>query len=161
MHSTAIPCNARTRCCGFTLLEAIIALLLLMSCVIGIATLSAQNESVVRGGRLHAKAIELSGDIATRIAQSADRGGEFETEIAARCNTKLDQSKASHKQQVKNVVACWQDKVEQELPNGTARIELDRPALPLQYVVTISWSEPRMGTASLVKRVEPGTELKR
>lgn len=137
---------------GLTMVETIVAILLVTSCVIGIASIYAQRQNIARGGRLHERAVELAQQIATQIRQDNNVKNNFETTLGATCNSKLSQSDSAT-----NVVACWQDAVEQELTNGSARISLDRNTVPAQYVIVVSWSEPRTGTASYVLRVSPGT----
>lgn len=136
---------------GLTLVEIIVAALIVGSCVIGIAAIYAQRQNIARGGRLHTRAVELAQQIATQIRLDGNIKHNFETALGATCNTK-----PNHPDNVTNAVACWQDAVEQELTNGSARISLDRNTLPAQYVIVVSWSEPRTGTASYVLRVTPG-----
>lgn len=141
----------RTRHAGITLVEVIMALLLAVSCVIGIAAIYAQRQNIARGGREHDRAAQLARQMAASIRDGGDKDN-FETALGASCNSKLSKSDPAT-----NTVACWQDQVEQELTNGSARISLDRSAVPAQYVIVVSWSEPRSGTASYVLRVVPGS----
>jgi hypothetical protein len=134
------------------MVEIIVALLLITSCVIGIAAIYAQRQNIARGGRLHERAVELAQQIAGHIRQDGNTGNNFETKLGATCNSELSKS-----DNATNLVACWQDSVEQDLTNGSARISLDRNTVPAQYVIVVSWSEPRTGTASYVLRVTPGS----
>lgn len=129
-------------------METIVAVLLVASCVIGIAAIYAQRQNIARGGRLHARAVELAQQIATKITANTNVKNNFETALGATCNTKPSQA-----DNATNLVACWQDTVEQELTDGSARVSLDRSTVPAQYVIVVSWSEPRSGTASYVLRV--------
>lgn len=137
---------------GLTLVETIVAILLIASGVIGIAAIYAQSQSIARGGRLHERAVELAQEIATRIRDDLDSKNNYETTLGATCNADISKADTAV-----NVVACWQDAVEQDLTNGSALISLDRNAVPAQYVIVVSWSEPRTGTASYVLRVTPGS----
>lgn len=134
---------------GLTLLEVIVAALLLSSCVIGIAAIYAQHDKTVRGGKLHARAVARAKEMAGYMRAESDPKISFETVIGATCDAKPKPSN----QNATNVVACWQNRVETELTNGSAYIALDRNSIPPQYVITVSWSEPRSGTASYVLRV--------
>ena len=150
---------------GVTLLDTVVALLLIASCTIGIAAIYAERQNIARGGRLHEHAVKLAQQMANAIRDNNDSSTNFETTLGATCDTKSNQNKSdlpgknSNKKNNRgvNVVACWQDSVEQDLTNGTANISLDRTSLPAQYVIIVSWSEPRTGTASYVLRVTPGT----
>jgi Tfp pilus assembly protein PilV len=146
-HNTT-PCRQH----GATLVEVIVAILLLASCVIGIAAIYAQRQNIARGGREHEHAVELAQQIATSIRQASNGKDNFETALGATCDSKL-----SKLDPTANLVACWQDSVEKELTDGSARISLDRSTVPEQYVIVVSWSEPHNGTASYVLRVAAGS----
>jgi type IV pilus assembly protein PilV len=141
---------------GITLLETIIAMLLVTSGVIGIAAIYAQRQNIARGGHVHQRAVELAQQMAAHIRQDANPKNNFETTLGATCKSTSAKSDGAT-----NQVACWQDEIEQELTDGTARISLDRNAVPAQYVIVVSWSEPRTGTASYVLRVAPASSAKR
>ncbi len=132
---------------GLTLIETIIGLLLMAGCVIGIAAIYAQHEHSLHGGYLHATAAELSERMAALIRNEKDKSASFETGLGHACNS------SQSIPDVENEVACWQDDVARELSNGTARITLDGSTVPAQYIITISWTDPRTGTASYVQRV--------
>jgi Tfp pilus assembly protein PilV len=155
---------------GITLLDTIVALLLIASCTIGIAAIYAERQNIARGGRLHEHAVKLAQQMANAIRDNKDGSTNFETTLGATCDDTSNQNKSNQKKSDRsgkgsnkknnrgvNVVACWQDSVEQDLTNGTANISLDRTSLPAQYVIIVSWSEPRSGTASYVLRVTPGS----
>jgi Tfp pilus assembly protein PilV len=145
---------------GVTLLDTIVALLLLASCTIGIAAIYAQRQNIARGGRLHEHAVKLAQQMATTIEENSDAATNFETTLGATCDEQPSKATRNSKKKTNhavNIVACWQDSVEQDLTNGTANISLDRTSVPAQYVIIVSWSEPRSGTASYVMRVTPGS----
>lgn len=132
---------------GFTLVEAVLAVLLLGSSIIGIAAIYAQHDKTVRGGKLHARAVALAGEMAAHMRAEHNPKFSFETMLGMTCDSKAAMNVPT------NYVACWQNRVETDLTNGSARISLDRSNIPPQYVITVSWSEPRSGTASYVLRV--------
>jgi type II secretory pathway pseudopilin PulG len=133
---------------GLTLIESILAMLILAGCVFGVAALYTPQQSKAHRGYLHEQAVQLSLAIAEKIR--SDSKGNYETTLGASCDSKADGSALA-----KNIVACWQDEIEQKLTNGSGRISLDKTTLPAQYVIVVSWSEPRTGTASYVLRVTP------
>lgn len=132
---------------GLTLVEIIVAVLLLGSLGIGIAAIYAQHDKAVRGGKLHARAVELAKEMANYMRVENNPNTSFETTIGVTCDPRAD----THN--ITNLVACWQNRVESDLTNGSAYISLDRSSIPPQYVIAVSWSEPRFGTASYVLRV--------
>jgi hypothetical protein len=108
---------------------------------------------------LHARAVELAQQMAASIGENGDGKANFETTLGATCNLSSQARGATEKNtnHAVNAVACWQDMVEQDLTNGSANISLDRSTVPAQYIIVVSWSEPRNGTASYVLRVTPGS----
>ena len=130
-----------------SLIEAIIGLVLMASCFFGIAAIYAQRDHRI-GGSLHATAAGLSDQMAAIIRNETDTAANFETGLGHTCNS------AQSIPDVDNEVACWQDDVARELSNGNARIVLDTSIVPPQYIITISWTDARTGTASYVQRVQ-------
>lgn len=153
--------NKFVRQLGLTLVETIVAILLITSGVIGIAAIYAQQQNIARGGRLHQRATELAKQMAADIARESNPKLNFETTLGVTCSSEPVESdkKANQNESANtaNLVACWQDAVEQELTNGAAYISLDRNTIPAQYVIIVSWSEPRSGAASYVLRVAQGS----
>jgi len=117
------------------------------SCFFGIAAIYAQHDHRPSGGGLHATAAELGEQMASIVRNEKDASTNFETGLGHTCNS------AQAIPDVDNEVACWQDDVARALSNGAARIVLDSSTVPAQYVITISWTDPRAGTASYVQRV--------
>ncbi|MES1196936.1 MAG: hypothetical protein ABUL58_08325 [Steroidobacter sp.] len=130
-----------------SLIEIIIGLVLMSSCFFGIAAIYAQHDHRLGGGGPHATAAELSEQMAGIIRNEKDASASFETGLGHTCNN------AESIPDIDNEVACWQDDVAKGLSNGNARIVLDNSTVPAQYVITISWTDPRTGTASYVQRV--------
>lgn len=139
---------------GLALIEVIVGILLLASCVVGIAAIYAQQQHSLRGGRLHNVAAALSNDMVSMINYEHDKSVSFETGIGRVCDAR--KSATAKDNSIDNQIACWQDKIAHELPNGSSRIVLDTSAVPEQYVITISWTD-RAGTASYVRRVTRNT----
>ena len=138
---------SKPRAKKLTLIEVIIGALLMATCVIVIAAIYAQRTHDLRGGKLHATAAELSDQMATLIRGEKNNSAIFETGLGHACNV------AQALPDIENEVACWQEDVARELSNGSARIVLDNSTVPAQYIITISWTDPRSGTASYVQRV--------
>ena len=132
---------------GITLSESILVALLLVACAIGIGLLLTQVKNILGGGKLHTQAVQLANEIAEQIKNETNQN--YESTLGASCDGKTKQSTTTS-----NKVACWQDKVQQQLSNGSSKIYLDRTVQPAQYVIIVSWSEPSTGTASYILRVK-------
>lgn len=136
---------------GFTVIETLVALLLLATCIIGIAALKAERVRSKDSGNQHARAVALAEQVSQLIRAEHNPAIRFETAIGLVCKEKLESS--NPERLAANAVACWQDKVEAELPNGTGSVSLDSKATPPIYVITINWSEPEVGATSYVLRL--------
>ena len=132
---------------AFTLLEVVLALLLISSVTIGIAALYQHSDQVAHGSHLHEEAENLARRIAGEIRQHGDVRGNYETRIGQTCKSSDKQAASVHR------VACWQEEVAARLTNGSSHIMLDTHFDPATYVIEVSWSEPGTGTASYVLQV--------
>ncbi len=141
------PCSR-----GATLVEVLVALLILSVGLLGIAGLYVENLRTGRTGALRTQAATLAADMAERIRTNRTGAAAFVRVTGQRC-TQLA-SNASIDDVAANEVACWQDDVASALPNGTGIVARDTATLPATYTVTVSWSETGSGTASYVVRVQ-------
>lgn len=137
---------------GATLVEVLVALLILAVGLLGIAALYVDNLRNGRTGLLHTQAASLAADMADRIRANREGGAAFARITGQKCS-ELPPGTASDAVAV-NEVACWQELVGRELPNGLGTIVRDTTTLPATYTVTVSWSETGAGTASYVVRVQ-------
>jgi type IV pilus assembly protein PilV len=140
----------RTR--GVTLVEVLVALLILSVGLLGIAGLYVENLRTGRTGALRTQAATLAADMAERIRTNRTGAAAFVRVTGQRC-TELAGS-ASIDEVAANEVACWQEDVANLLPNGTGIVARDTTTVPATYTVTVSWSETGAGTASYVVRVQ-------
>jgi type IV pilus assembly protein PilV len=142
----------RRRSHGFTIIEIVVALLVVSAGIIGVAALYADRVHANVDAELHGRAVKLAEEIAARItANQVGRIGYIGT-IGVVCDKaakpKLPQDAAAIE------ASCWQDAVEEQLPSGLGSISRDTTTNPIAYVVAVSWSAPESGTASYVLRVE-------
>jgi hypothetical protein len=139
---------------GITLTDSTLVVLLLITCVVGMGVLLAQTQTMFGGGRLHDQAIQLADEMADQIKNENNPKQSHESTLGAKCDNTTKQTISAS-----NRVACWQDKVQQQLSNGSSKIYLDRTMQPTQYVIVVSWSAPKTGTASYILRVKPNETM--
>lgn len=144
------PLSSRPR--GATLVEVLVALLILSVGLLGVAALYVDNLRNGRTGVLRTQAASLAADMAERVRANRTGGAAFARVTGQRC-TELP-STASADDVAANEVACWQEEVAKSLPNGTGIVARDAATVPPTYTVTVSWSETGAGTASYVVRVQ-------
>ena len=143
--------NVLRRSQGFTIVEALAALLVMAVGIIGIAALYSDQVQTNPDAELHRQAQGLAEKIAERIRGTQQGHAGFATTIGVLCDQgrapKLPQDIAARE------AACWEDEVERKLPSGLGTITRDTLTTPTTYVIAVSWSAPDAGTASYVIRV--------
>jgi type IV pilus assembly protein PilV len=136
---------------GFTIIEIIVALLVVSAGIIGVAALYMDRVHANAEAELHVRAVKLAEEIAARItANQAGRIGYIGT-IGVVCDKNAKPKLAQDAAAIE--ASCWQDEVEEQLPSGLGSISRDTTTNPIAYVVAVSWSAPESGTASYVLRV--------
>jgi len=136
---------SRQKVAGFTLIETMVALMVLSVGMIGVAALHGQTLSASRTAIFRGQAISLAGDIADRIR--VNRGVQLAYEGAANDNNCDDPTggggvKCTPAQMAAHDLFVWQTQVAQGLPGGTTVIDVDTATNPATYTVTVSWDEP-------------------
>ncbi|HYM34979.1 MAG TPA: hypothetical protein VET48_06245 [Steroidobacteraceae bacterium] len=144
---------------GLTLAEIGMALFAIGIGALSIATVYLQREHSVSITAQQATAQALAADMTARIntRRQSNVGLDvlFENAIGVRCAASL--TNPSPQAATTNEVACWQERVAAQLPNGSGSIALDKSTVPATYVVTVSWSLPRGGLVSYSVRVAADT----
>src|SRR5689334_363361 len=102
---------------GFTVIETLVALLLLATCIIGIAALKAERVRPNDSSEQHARAVALTDQVVQLIQSQRDPAIHFETTVGLVCEQQL--KSPNDARLAANALACWQDKVEAQLPNGS------------------------------------------
>jgi len=144
--------SLQSRLRGATLVEVLVALLILSVGLLGIAALYVDNLRNGRTGVLRTQAAQLAADMAERVRANRAGGASFAQVTGRRCADLP--STASADEAAANEVACWQEEVARVLPNGTGLVGRDASTVPVTYTVTVSWSETGAGTASYIVRVQ-------
>lgn len=136
---------------GFSLIEALVALIVLSVGMLGIAALYVESLRSNRTALLRTQAVMLASDMADRIR--ANRGGDANYEAAvdrddtnAACESGGAGCTASELAQ--HDVAEWLGILEDSLPGGTGTIDFDNSTTPSSYTITVSWTET--GVADLL-----------
>jgi type IV pilus assembly protein PilV len=130
---------------GYTLIETMVALLVLSVGMIGVAALHGQALSA-SGTALHrSEAIYLAGNMAERIR--VNRGAETAYQGAAGDNNCDDPTgaggvKCTPSEMAAHDLFLWQDEISRNLPGGQGAVAVDTGANPTSYTITVSWDEP-------------------
>jgi len=138
---------ASTRQHGFTLVEAMVALVVLSVGMIGTAALFAQGLSAGSTARYRTQAVNLVADMADRIrvnrlGQAAYAGLAANNNCDPAGGGGVDCAPA---QMAAHDLFVWNQQVLQVLPNGQWQIQFNAAALPPSYAIQVSWVEVGQG----------------
>ena len=114
---------------GFTLVELLIALLVLSIGMLGIAVLFAESLQAGRSAHFQTQAVSIAADLADRIrANPVSAGAYAGTGTGARAIADL---------------AEWKALIATQLPEGAGEVRFlaGAPATPSSYTIRVSWIE--------------------
>jgi len=132
------------RAAGFSLVEALVALVVLSIGMLGIAALHVEGLRSSRTALTRTTAVALASDIADRIRANRAAKTEYDAVVTsadtdANCEPKgagCTPAELAHHDK-----ALWLGAIETALPGGTGTIDCDDAEVPATYTITISWSE--------------------
>ncbi len=133
--------HASRRQRGFSLIEVLIALVIMSVGMLGIAGLFVQGMQAGRTSVLRHHAVTLAGDIADRIRANPRAGVAYEGAAAdggcvgygTDCN---EATMAAHD------VFLWEQQALDSLPTGAVAVDFDNTATPPLYTIDVTWTEP-------------------
>jgi type IV pilus assembly protein PilV len=143
MHSTlksfrnAAPSKSR----GFTLIEVLIALVIMSVGMLGIAGLYVHSMQAGRTSMLRHHAVTLAGDVADRI-RANPRAGAVYALAGANNNCVAAGIDCTPAEMAANDIFIWDQQALDTLPNGDVAIVFDNGVVPPTYRITVSWTEP-------------------
>ena len=130
---------------GFTLIETMVALLVLSVGMIGVAVLHGQALAASGTAIRRSQAIGFAYDISDRIR--VNRNAQLDYEGAAADNNCDDPTGSggtdcSPAEMAAHDLFLWQAQLAASLPGGQGAIDVDTGTNPTTYTVTVSWDEP-------------------
>jgi len=136
---TTIRADKKQR--GFSLVEVLIALIIMSVGMLGIAGLYVQSMQAGRTSLFRHHAVTLAGDVADRIranptAGIAYAGGGADNNCVGAgidCNAV---------QMASNDIFLWGLQAVESLPNGNIVIVFDDAIFPPTYTIAVGWDEP-------------------
>lgn len=121
---------------GFTLVEVLIALIVLSIGMLGIAALYLESLRASRSALYRTQAVTLASDIADKIRTNRDPVGAYD------CGGQCAANEGGDAIAIADLNA-WRTAVETQLPEGTCNVTFALAAAnaPNIYVVSVSWTE--------------------
>jgi type IV pilus assembly protein PilV len=133
------------RISGFSLIEVLIALIIMSVGMLGIAGLYVHSMQAGRTSLFRHNAVTLAGDVADRIRANPLAGaayvdtGPVTTPPATNCvGGGVDCSPA---EMAANDMFLWDEQAAGTLPDGDVMVSYDNGAVPSLYTVTVTWRE--------------------
>lgn len=132
---------------GLTLIETLVALVVLSVGLLGIAALQVQGMSAGRTAHYRTHAANLAADMAERIRSNplgldAYTGAGSDNRCAAAAGDGLD---CTPEQMAAHDLFLWDRAIRTSLPEGDWDIQVDSGSVPPGFRLEISWVEPRHG----------------
>jgi type IV pilus assembly protein PilV len=132
---------------GFSLIEVMVALVVVSVGMIGIAALYGQGLSAGRTALYRTQAVNLAADMADRIRVNR-RGGAAYGGAAA--NNNCDPPAAVNcnpDQMAAHDLWVWTNQIQQQLPNGVGTVQFTGTT-PATYTITVTWQETGLGAVN-------------
>lgn len=126
---------------GFSLVEVLIALIIMSVGMLGIASLYVQSMQAGRTSLFRHNAVTLAGDVADRIRANPTAVGAYE--LAGQDFLCTDgTTTCSNTQMAAHDVLLWNQQAQDTLPNGSVTIVINQIPNPPVYTITVNWDEP-------------------
>jgi type IV pilus assembly protein PilV len=125
---------------GFSLVEVLIALIIMSVGMLGIAGLYVQSMQAGRTSVFRHHAVTLAGDVADRI-RANPRAGVAYASVGANNNCVAMDTDCNPAAMAANDIFLWDAQAAETLPAGTVAVNYDGALVPPEYTITVAWSE--------------------
>ncbi len=126
---------------GFSLVEVLIALVIMSVGMLGIASLYVQSMQAGRTSLLRHNAVTLAGDVADRIRANPTAGAVY-TGGGATNNCIAGGTNCSPPQMAAEDILLWSQQAQDTLPNGAVNVQFNNAIVPPVYTIAVTWDEP-------------------
>ena len=126
---------------GFTLVEVLIALVILSVGMLGIAGLYVHSMKAGRTSLFRHNAVTLAGDVADRIRANPKAAAAYGL-AGANNNCVSGGVDCSAGEMAANDINLWDQQAADTLPDGTVTVVFDNTVSPPTYQITVAWVEP-------------------
>jgi type IV pilus assembly protein PilV len=141
---------------GFSLIEAMVALVVLSVGMMGIAAMYAEGLGAGRTAVLRTQAVNLVSDMADRIRVNRLGGAAY---AGAAANKKCDPQSGgpldcAPADMAAHDLYVWGDEIASLLPAGTGSVAYDDTTAPPTYTISVNWTEAGVGALHYVLDVQ-------
>jgi len=125
---------------GFSLVEVLIALVIMSVGMLGIAGLYVESMQAGRTSSFRHNAVTIASDVADRIRANPIGGVDYEG-VRGNNNCVLGNVDCNPQQMAANDIDLWLTQADETLPEGDVTITFDNTVNPPTYVIEVSWDE--------------------
>ena len=126
---------------GFSLVEVLIALVIMSVGMLGIAGLYVHSLQAGRTSMLRHHAVTLAGDVADRIRANPRATIAYEG-VGLNGNCVSGVVNCDEATMAGHDILLWEQQADDTLPAGDVEIIFDDTGVPPMYTINITWSEP-------------------
>ena len=126
---------------GFSLVEVLIALIIMSVGMLGIAGLYVQSMQAGRTSLFRHHAVTLAGDVADRI-RANPRAGVAYTGVGVDFNCVGAGIDCNEVEMAATDILLWSQQADESIPNGDVAIAFDNGTTPPSYTIAVTWDEP-------------------
>ena len=138
--------QSRTNQHGFSLVESMVALVVLSVGMIGIAALHGQGLSAGRTAQYRTQAVNLVADMADRIRVNRIAQANYGNAAANNgCDPQTGGATCTPTMMAAHDLFVWNQQVQQILPNGQSQILVNVGTNPTTFSIQVSWDEVGLG----------------
>ena len=132
--------NLRNAANGFTLVEVLIALVIMSVGMLGIAGLYVHSMQAARTSLFRHQAVTLAGDVADRIRANPRAGAGYM--VAGQDNSCIDGGvDCTPAEMAQSDILDWQTQARDTLPAGAVAILFNNAVAPSTYRIRVTWNE--------------------
>jgi len=134
---------------GFSLIEVLIALIIMSVGMLGIAGLYVQSLQAGRTSMFRHQAVSLAGDVADRIRANPSAGIAYADPTGANNNCVNANVDCDVVGMAMHDIFLWKQQAGNSLPGnfatggGDVQVQFDDTVVPPLYTITVIWDEPR------------------
>lgn len=126
---------------GFTLVEVLIALIIMSVGMLGIAGLYVHSLNAGSTSMFRHHAVTLAGDVADRI-RANPRAGVTYTLAGVNNNCVSGGVNCTRDEMAANDVFLWGQQAAATLPNGAVQVVFNNAIAPPTYQISVTWTQP-------------------
>jgi type IV pilus assembly protein PilV len=134
--------SAHGRRNGFSLVEVLIALIIMSVGMLGIAGLYVHSMQAGRTSLFRHNAVTIAGDVADRIRANPRAGVAYAAAVGADNNCINGGIDCTPAEMAAQDILLWTQQAADTLPTGSVSVVFNNAVTPPTYEITVDWTEP-------------------